>query len=69
MARLAGPAALRSLRADGAGDPAAVGETCAACIGTRSLFELVIAVVDLEPEVRTLIHRIKYHEGFSVVPL
>ncbi|WP_410474679.1 ComF family protein [Guyparkeria sp. TX1] len=50
--------------AAGAGD-----ETCAACVGRRSPFERVVAAVDLDPAVRALIHRLKYRQDFSVVPL
>ncbi|WP_322521725.1 ComF family protein [Guyparkeria halophila] len=54
-----------------AGDPTAGAgdETCAACVGRQSPFERVIAAVDLDPAVRALIHRLKYRQDFSVVPL
>ena len=45
------------------------GETCAACIAKPWVFAGVIAAVDLDPPVRALIHRLKYHQDFSVVPL
>ncbi|MFW6374985.1 MAG: ComF family protein [Guyparkeria sp.] len=44
-------------------------ETCAACVGRASPFERVLAAVDLEPPVRALIHRLKYRQDFSVLPL
>ncbi|MCL7751176.1 double zinc ribbon domain-containing protein [Guyparkeria hydrothermalis] len=51
-----------------AGD-GADGKTCAACVGKPSAFEGVIAAVDLDPSVRALVHRLKYRQDFSVVPL
>ncbi len=53
------------------GDPdeRAVGETCAACVGRPTPFERVIAAVDLDASARALIHRLKYRQDFSVVPL
>ncbi|MFI9654513.1 ComF family protein [Guyparkeria sp. GHLCS8-2] len=54
-----------------AGDPVAGAGfgICAACVGRQSPFERVIAAVDLDSAVRALVHRLKYRQDFSVVPL
>ena len=45
------------------------GETCGACAARPWSFDGVVAAVDLEPSVRELVHRLKYRQDFSVLPL
>lgn len=43
--------------------------SCGRCAARPWPFEGVVAALDLEPTVRELIHRLKYHQDFSVLPL
>ena len=45
------------------------GTTCGACSARPWPFDGVVAAVDLEPSVRELVHRLKYGQDFSVLPL
>lgn len=50
--------------------PDSAGSTiCGACAARPWPFDGVVAAVDLDPAVRGLIHRLKYHRDFSVLPL
>ncbi|MGM0516455.1 MAG: ComF family protein [Pseudomonadota bacterium] len=42
---------------------------CGACRRRPRAFDGVVAAVDLDPSVRHVIHRLKYHHDFSVLPL
>lgn len=42
---------------------------CGSCAARPWPFEGVVAALDLEPAVREVIHRLKYHQDFSVLPL
>lgn len=45
------------------------GMTCGACSARPWPFDGVVSAVDLVPSVRELVHRLKYDQDFSVVPL
>ena len=45
------------------------GETCGSCAARPWPFDGVVSAVDLEPSVRELVHRLKYGQDFSVLPL
>jgi len=48
---------------------ASAGTTCGACAARPGPFGAVVAAVDLVPSVRELVHRLKYRQDFSVLPL
>ncbi|MCL7745193.1 ComF family protein [Guyparkeria hydrothermalis] len=45
------------------------GMTCGACSARPWPFDGVVSAVDLVPSVRELVHRLKYRQDFSVLPL
>lgn len=46
-----------------------VGTTCGRCAASPWPFDGLIAAADLEPSVRELVHRLKYRQDLSVLPL
>ena len=49
--------------------PVGVDGHCGSCAARPWPFESVVVGVDLEPSVRELVHRLKYRQDFSVLPL
>ncbi len=45
------------------------GERCGQCAVRARPFDRAVAAVDLDPSARHLLHRLKYHQDFSTLPL